>query len=139
MRVWPLIRQILYISSSRPRGETIDIAKILQQSRHNNALDGVTGLLWSDGIRFLQVLEGPAESVGTTFARINADPRHQAIVILADKTIERREFGDWAMADQHSGEDLDAYGQRVARLLDGVSEDVRQTFLGLIAVRTGSR
>lgn len=131
------MRQILYISSST-RGMTVDVGKILEQSRHNNALDGITGLLWSDSVRFLQVLEGPEDSVAEAFERISRDPRHHAIVVLSDKTIETRQFGDWAMGDQRRGEADDAYSVRLLRMLDGASEDVRQTFLGLIATRTAA-
>lgn len=131
------MRQILYISSSKPRGVKADVAKILEQSRHNNAIDGVTGLLWTDGIRFLQVLEGPAESVATTYARISADPRHQAIVMLSDKTVEEREFGDWSMADATRESAADRHREGVVRLLDRASPEVRHTFLGLIEARAG--
>ena len=132
------MRQLLYISSSKPRGTRADVAGILEQSRHNNAIDGVTGLLWTDGIRFLQVLEGPAESVAATYARIAQDPRHQAIVVLSDKTIAEREFGDWSMADAAREGGSDRHRERVARLLDNTSPDVRGTFLGLIEARTAS-
>lgn len=127
------MRQILYISSSRPCGEKADMGRILEQSRHNNALDGVTGLLWSDGVRFLQVLEGPEESVEATFMRISRDPRHQAIVTLSDRAIEIRQFGGWAMAHHARGEGDDSCARRIERMLDGASEDIRHTFLGLIA------
>lgn len=130
------MRQLLYISSSKPRGTRADVSGILEQSRHNNALDGVTGLLWTDGVRFLQVLEGDAESVGKTFDRISADARHAAIVVLSDKTIETREFGNWSMERVTPHEDKEHFIVRVERLLDKASPDVRGTFLGLIETRT---
>lgn len=133
------MRQILYSSFSRPRGETADVGRILEQSRHNNALDGVTGLLWTDGIRFLQVLEGPEDSVEATFARISRDPRHQAIVTLFDKRVESRQFGDWAMAYRRDAEGDDGFNERVRRMLDTASQDVRHTFLGLMTTRAGVR
>lgn len=129
------MRQLLYISSSKPHGTMANVAKILEQSRHNNALDGVTGLLWTDGVRFLQVLEGPAESVAVTYARISADPRHQAIVVLSDKTVETREFGEWSMAEARAEGDSERHREHVARLLDRAAPDVRGTFLGLIEAR----
>lgn len=129
------MRQILYISSSKPRGTVADVSGILEQSRHNNALDGVTGLLWTDGVRFLQVLEGDADSVGKTFDRIALDPRHGAIVILSDKTIEEREFGNWSMERVSPHEDKARFRERVERLLDHAAPDVRGTFLGLMDAR----
>lgn len=132
------LRQILYISSSKPRGVRADVIGILEQSRHNNAIDGVTGLLWTDGIRFLQVLEGPADSVAATYARIGKDPRHQGIVVLSDKMLDAREFGQWSMAEAKREGSADQHRERVARLLDRAAPDVRHTFLGLIEARTGA-
>jgi len=129
------LTQLLYVSTSNPSGAKIDLPKIVEQSRHNNALDGVSGLLWSDGKRFLQVLEGPAESVSTTFARIKADPRHHAIVILHQRSITEREFGSWTMAQRRADDSADAFDAKMQRLLRNASETVRATFLGLIAAR----
>ncbi|MEN2785187.1 BLUF domain-containing protein [Sphingomonas qilianensis] len=129
------LRQLLYVSSSNPSGAKIDVPTVVEQSRHNNALDGVTGLLWSDGKRFLQVLEGAADSVMTTFARIRADPRHHAIVVLHERNIEAREFGNWTMVQRRPGDDPDALDRKMRRLLEGASQTVRGNFLGLIAAR----
>ncbi|MEG3085759.1 BLUF domain-containing protein [Sphingomonas sp. PB4P5] len=129
------LRQLLYVSSSNPKGAKIDVPQVVEQSRHNNALDGVTGLLWSDGKRFLQVLEGPADSVSSTFARIKADPRHHAIVVLHERDIAAREFGGWTMAQRVPGDSGEAFDERMRRLLENASETVRGNFLGLIAAR----
>ena len=91
------IEQILYISTVSPR-ETIDLPAILAVARRNNDADAITGLLMFNGKRFLQVLEGPHEAVDRTFERIRRDSRHRAQVVLARKTIEQREFGEWSMA-----------------------------------------
>ena len=130
------LTQLLYVSTSNPSGAKIDLPKIVEQSRHNNALDGVSGLLWSDGKRFLQVLEGPLESVSSTFARIKADTRHHAIVILHQRTITEREFGTWTMAQRGAGDSADAFDEKMQRLLRNASDTVRGTFLGLIAARS---
>ena len=129
------LRQLLYVSSSHPQGTPIDIAKVVEQSRHNNALDGVTGLLWTDSKRFLQVLEGTAEGVGTTFARIKQDPRHHAIVVLHDRQIDKRQFGSWTMVQRQAGDDADVFDEQIRRVLENASDTVRGNFLGLIAAR----
>lgn len=130
------MRQLLYISSSYPRGSQADLPTILTQSRHNNAIDGVTGLLWSDGVRFLQVLEGPEESVAATFERIRGDPRHHAIVVLQERAVEQREFGGWSMAHRTADASADAFDAEMRRLLERTTDDVRGTFLGLIVARS---
>ncbi|VVT13429.1 Sensors of blue-light using FAD [Sphingomonas sp. EC-HK361] len=129
------MRQLLYISSSHPRGAAADIAAILGQSQRNNCAAGVTGLLWTDGVRFLQVLEGEADAVAATYARIAADPRHTAIVVLADRTVAAREFGDWSMARRGPGDTADGFDARMQAALGAASPAVRGTFMGLIAAR----
>lgn len=130
------LRQLLYISSSNEKAGAIDVGKIVAQSRRNNALDGVSGLLWTDGKRFLQVLEGPGASVAITFDRIKADPRHRAVVVLHDRAIETRQFGHWTMAARGPFDSADDFDAKIGRLLENASESVRGTFEGLIAART---
>lgn len=127
------MRQILYVSLSAVPGDKADLVGILQQSRHNNALDGITGLLWSDGRSFLQAIEGPKASVIATFARIRADSRHHSLVVLEDRPIEAREFGGWNMAHRRSSDAADAYDTQMRRLLVNASDMVRAHFTSLIA------
>ena len=130
------MRQLLYISSSIAR-QPADLSAILTRSRRNNAAAGITGLLYTDGTRYLQVLEGPEESVGPTFERIRADPRHRGVVVLSDRTVATREFGDWSMAHRSSGDAADAFDDQMRRALSNASPSVQGTFLGLIAAREG--
>lgn len=127
------MRQILYVSNSTVPGDRADLSGILNQSRHNNAMDGITGLLWSDGTYFLQVFEGPEESVAATFDRIKADPRHEGLIVLIDRPTHAREFGDWSMIHRRANDPVDAYDVRVRRLLERASQPVQQHFLNLIA------
>ena len=126
------MRQIIYTSTSTAREGRADLDGILEQSRHNNALDGITGLLWSDGTRFMQVLEGPLASVEAAFARILADSRHCGISVQRDVPIEEREFGDWTMAVRRSRDQADRYDNRVRRLLSDSSSEVSAPFLTLL-------
>ncbi|NVK35757.1 MAG: BLUF domain-containing protein [Rhodobacteraceae bacterium] len=73
-------------------GSVID--SILEKSRHNNAFNGITGvLLYSDGL-FFQVLEGTPADVGATYDRICSDNRHTDVEILAEAEVSRRTFSD---------------------------------------------
>jgi hypothetical protein len=128
------MRQLLYISS-RPRRTPVSVGAILTQSQRNNQKTGVTGLLYTDGTRFLQVLEGEEPAIAATFARIKADPRHHAVVILSDRSIETREFGGWAMAYPQETDDTATFDQKLDRLLTGASDSVRGTFRGLVEAR----
>lgn len=128
------MRQILYISSKTP-SEPLNMAAILGTSRRNNEAMGVTGLLYTDGTRFLQVLEGEPDAVQGTFDRIKGDKRHKAIVILSDRQIAAREFGAWSMAHQQPLEEQDEFDRRMERMLAAASDSVRGTFSGLVAAR----
>ncbi|KQM56946.1 MULTISPECIES: BLUF domain-containing protein [unclassified Sphingomonas] len=119
-------RQIFYTSRSTPG---VDVDQILQQSRHNNAVDGITGLLWHDGAHFLQVIEGPELSVASTYARIMGDTRHTELAILSDRSVPKREFGYWSMERAtRSLTDGDAVLARIERRLAGAPEALRQAF-----------
>lgn len=78
------MRQFVYVSLSSVPGDGADLSAILNQSRHNNAIDGITGLLWSDGKSFLQAIEGPFVSVEDCFERIKRDTRHYYLTVLSD-------------------------------------------------------
>ena len=91
------MQRIIYISTARAILAPAELESILRASRRNNAAVGVSGLLIVGGRRFLQALEGPPDAVATVFKRIEADPRHFAVVTLNRKTIEQRAFGDWSM------------------------------------------
>jgi len=125
------MRQLVYVSTLSPAA-VADASTILSKSRSNNGRDGITGLLWFDGKRFLQALEGDGEAVQRTFARIKGDPRHRAVVILSDRTIDAREFGPWAMASASEG---GAAARRVAELVGEASPEVRATFEGFTQLR----
>lgn len=128
-----MVQQLVYISSIR-RQATVDPAAILAQSRRNNARARITGLLFFDGKRFLQALEGDPATVDATFARIQADDRHHALVILSNRQIEQREFGEWAMAYPQAN-DGEAAMARIEQLTAQADPMVQATFAGFAKVR----
>jgi hypothetical protein len=128
------LRQLVYISTAVP-GAAIDPAPILAASRRNNARDRITGLLWFDGKRFLQALEGEEAIVDQTFRRIQADPRHRALVVLSSRVIDAREFGEWAMDFRSVGVDPDRAQERIALLSRNAAPEVRATFESFTRVR----
>jgi hypothetical protein len=127
------MRQLIYISVGTVPGDKAELVGILEQSRHNNAIDRVTGLLWSDGAHFLQVIEGPAESIAAAFRRIERDARHHDLGVLADRLISARAFGDWTMIHKRASELADLYDAHVRRLLAKASEATRRPLLALLA------
>ena len=124
--------QLVYISTATKDANCGDI---LRTSRQNNGRDRITGLLYADGVRFMQALEGPAEAVQAAYDRIKADPRHRAPVVLSRRDVEMREFGDWEMAERRPGQNGDAFISRVEALTAGASPSVRATFDGFMRVK----
>ena len=90
------MRQLLYVSSKHPRVE-ISVGNILMVSRRNNLAAGVTGLLYTDGVRFLQVLEGPVETLDKLYHKIELDPRHKNSRVLYNEPAKFRTFPRWSM------------------------------------------
>jgi hypothetical protein len=129
------MRQVIYISTAVGQAGAVDAADILAVSQRNNRRDGLTGLLYSDGKRFLQALEGDEDVISRALARIEKDPRHRAIVILSDRNVPAREFGDWSMAHRAPGSDAEVFLQRVGDLVAAASPQVRATFTGFAEVR----
>jgi len=93
-----MMHQLTYISTKRADDDELDT--ILAASRTNNRRDQITGLLISDGVRFLQALEGRKSLVHAAFDRISRDPRHRGIVTLSQRDVQCREFGHWEMASR---------------------------------------
>lgn len=93
-----LLRRIVYTSVPSGTHFRDDRDNILSQSRNNNGMDGLTGVLWSSPTRYVHVLEGPPEAVAATSARIMADGRHRNIEMLSDTMEPERLFGSWTMA-----------------------------------------
>ena len=110
---------------------------ILAASRRNNARDDITGLLVAGTNRFLQLLEGPPEKVRAAYARIKADPRHYAAVVLSETMTETRECPDWAMGYVPGGADkraeLQALVERLAAPI--ANKNVRAQFTGFAALQ----
>jgi hypothetical protein len=95
--------QIVYISTARQPIDQGMLDSILAASRRNNGRDGISGLLLAGGRRFREALEGSGEAVLGAYGRICTDTRHGALVQLGCRTVDARQFGDWAMAYQDGG------------------------------------
>jgi hypothetical protein len=74
-----------------------EIAAILASAHKHNSVNNVTGMLVSDGKRFLQILEGDEASVIGTYLRIANDSRHRLVESLGFIPIEKRHFSAWKM------------------------------------------
>ena len=91
------MRRLLYVSAAAVPATEATLDDILKTSRANNARAGVTGILLHIDSGFLQILEGPDDTVAQTYARIAKDARHRSLRTLIDEPAEERLFADWSM------------------------------------------
>jgi len=93
--------RLVYYSLNKVCGSSADLADavsaILASSRVNNARVGITGaLIFNKGV-FAQVLEGNLVELERTFERIQRDPRHSDVQVLAFEPVPSRGFPYWSM------------------------------------------
>ena len=94
-----MLVRLLYASRPALSVDEKVLAGILDQSKKNNPVIGVTGVLCfcaHAGV-FLQVLEGGRSAVNSLYNRITADARHRDVVLLAYEEIGERSFASWSM------------------------------------------
>lgn len=132
--------QLTYISTATAGMSQSMVDEILATSRRNNAADDVTGLLLYDGYRFLQALEGESAAVNRVYARVKADPRHRAVVLLSSAEVSEPSFGGWAMAAQRVAVGAGVtMGELVDRLTADLSDEtMRALFRSYARVRNAA-
>ena len=91
------LKTLTYTSLARLDLLTRDLNDIHQTARHLNALDGITGLLLFDGVRFLQIIEGSETAIDSLVERLRRDPRHSAFEIRDERLVSQRSFPHWSM------------------------------------------
>jgi len=92
-----MLVRLLYASRAVDKISQEELLEILSQSKANNPLIGITGVLCSSGLIFLQALEGGRMEVNALYNLIAADPRHNDVVILSYQEISERNFANWSM------------------------------------------
>jgi len=91
---------LIYVSTSVKLPSDEELLDILKVSRENNSVKDITGLLLYKGGNFMQVLEGPNESVEALYKKIEANSRHKDLNVLSREQISTRQFPAWQMAFQ---------------------------------------
>lgn len=104
--------RLVYYSKNRIAEEIArEIDLILAASRRNNLSLGVTGARVFNRGMFAQVLEGERPAIEVVFERIQQDPRHAEVQVLAFDPVTERVFPHWSMAFLgQSREDEDLFG-----------------------------
>lgn len=115
------VLSLVYTSSaSQPFRETA-LEALLAECREHNATAEVTGMLLYRSGRFIQVLEGVADTVRGLTDRIRRDPRHHDMRVLLEERVPQRRFPDWTM------------GYRALRGRESAPEGYRDSFSDLDA------
>jgi hypothetical protein len=76
----------------------IELGRLFTHARRTNKAAGITGALLLTGDWFVQVLEGEEAAVRDLYGRIERDPRHDQVALLATEPAAEVVFGRWSMA-----------------------------------------
>jgi hypothetical protein len=87
-----------YLSTASKQFDSAELRAMLKEAHARNTEVGITGMLLYKDAQFMQILEGPAETVTATYSRISKDPRHHGIIVLVQGTVQERRFPGWSMA-----------------------------------------
>lgn len=129
--------QLVYASAATEHFGTAELDDLLRRARVNNSQLGISGVLLFRESSFFQVLEGDEKGVWKLFDTIKQDTRHDQTLVLSERSIDQRNFGDWSMGyireqsevnslpgfvdffEEHSFIDLHGDKQRMRTILDG--------------------
>lgn len=89
--------QTAYYSTPSVTLDDDTVQSILEVSRKTNADLNITGALFYNGSRFIQVLEGERATLSKLLIKIAGDTRHTDFVILGFRPINERLFSSWSM------------------------------------------
>ncbi|HJV72239.1 BLUF domain-containing protein [Ideonella sp.] len=92
-----MLVRLMYASRAAKPLDPEELVHIVRQSRHQNPLHGITGVLCTSGELFIQVLEGGRTAVNRLYNRIVCDARHTDVTLLSYEEIGERRFAGWAM------------------------------------------
>jgi hypothetical protein len=113
---------VIYTSRAVRPFSVEDLDKLLERARKYNQTRGITGMLVHLAGSFMQVLEGPKDSVARLFSeKISCDGRHGLIEVVTRGPVGERKFGEWTMAFRNLDEESGARPE-------GFSDFVKQGF-----------
>lgn len=129
------MRQLVYISTAAPDLDPVDIANILEASARNNPDRGITGFLIFNGRNFLQLLEGPKNSLDALMANIQRDQRHNGVVRLEDHPVTERLCEKWTMKQLMLADSIDTREASLdGALPKALAARVRRTILNFASL-----
>ncbi|CRQ44810.1 BLUF domain-containing protein [Stenotrophomonas sp. FR010] len=91
------LRAIAYASEAIPGLSMDHVDDLAWAAAGFNFESGVTGVLLYDGLRFLQYIEGPEDSINVVYSRILSARSHRELIELGRGRVSGRFFPDWSM------------------------------------------
>lgn len=88
---------LVYLSSSVGLFSEKELQNILQQSRKNNGVHDITGMLLYCNGSIMQLLEGDQDHVQVLFNIICQDSRHSNVIKIYHQPLVKHNFTDWSM------------------------------------------
>ena len=125
------IERLVYRSRVVHPAPMTALEDILPVAQAGNARWGITGALGYTGRTYVQLLEGPAESLDSLLERLRSDLRHTELRVLARGPAAGRLVTGWSMARI----DLTLLEAEVTALLDagdGDGEGLAALLAGLV-------
>jgi len=117
-----------------PRGTELEIGRILHPAPHTEHIDQLGGIFYSGNRYYLQVIEGPVESVEWYLAHTESDDRHQNFKTLTAVAIDQPSFKPGYVRFVGTGEELRAIQERLGERVFNpylYDEDMIQSFVEL--------
>ena len=94
----PVVRHFVYCSRAAAGLDDVEVERIVQSAKRQNAARGITGVLVFGSGVFFQWIEGPAAQIEKLIASLHGDPRHHDIVSLSQDEEEcERLYPTWEM------------------------------------------
>lgn len=104
---------LVYISDATQDFTESELQDLLAVCRTKNQANDITGMMIYAGGKFLQILEGDPVVVHELVEKLEMDPRHTHLIVMASDLVDRRHFNEWSMGFKATS------AERVARELPG--------------------
>lgn len=114
----PTSYYLVYTSLAKTLMSSAALLELLEQSQTENEQLAITGMLiymetrFLDRFegRFIQLIEGEKTAIIQLYEKINRDPRHQQLLLLASGEQKARNFPGWSMS--FISEPIEKHGYR---------------------------
>lgn len=93
------LQQLAFRSEAASAADALSgLLEILEGAQKRNSDSSLSGAIAVSGSRYFQVLEGSPAAIDATLAKIEDDPRHENVAVVARRPIALRSFEAWSLA-----------------------------------------